>query len=275
MTKPFIKCPGGKTTLLPELLSRIPSSFNRYYEPFLGGGALFWALLPYINGAHGAWLNDSNEDIWAAWVSVRDKPDELLKELAKYEYSSVFYYFMRDKIDPDRLDIIGRAARFIYLNKCCFNGLIRYNSKGKFNAPIGAHKNPKFHDPDLIMNCHNALKQFSINISNIDFTLLSQINIPTADDFVYFDPPYMPISATSSFTGYTSNGFNFKDQEILANNFKDLANRAIKVMLSNSNHPEIHKLYASYHIEIVHAPRMINCKSSGRKPIGELIIRNY
>lgn len=271
--KPILKWVGGKTQLLSELYSLLPNEkITTYCEPFLGGGAMLFNIQPNI-----AYVNDSNTELINVYNTIKLYPEELILELNKYDNTSDFYYKIRSlDREPDKfmnLSSIQRAARFIYLNKTCFNGLYRENSKGQFNVPYGNYKNPNFIN---MIGIHNMSQYF--NTANIHFTScdFSQIlNIIPSESFVYIDPPYDPISETSNFTNYTSKSFTKIDQVRLRDCCDNLTKRGIKFMLSNSDTNFIRYLYINYNITEVLARRNINCNGNKRNSIKELVIRNY
>lgn len=267
--RPFVKWAGGKRQLIIDLIKNAPPTFNEYYEPFLGGGALFFKLssLGKITYAH---LNDSNKILIDAYKTIRDKPQDLITELksGKYTNNKETYYGIRAE---QPTDVIKATARFLYLNKTAFNGLYRVNSQGKFNVPFGKYKNPKILDEENILEVSRALQK--VDLTSKDFE--EAIESANKNDFVYFDPPYQPLSKTSNFTSYTKDAFTEKDQERLAKKFKELDRRGCFVMLSNSYSPLILDLYKYFNIKMVHATRMINCNAAGRGKIEELIITNY
>lgn len=275
--KPFVKWAGGKNGLINSLISFIPKNFNSYFEPFVGGGALFFYLknLNILNSKK-TYLNDKNTELINAYKQIKINPNKLLEELEilKNNHSKEYFYKIRN-LDRDfdfySLSEVFRAARFIYLNKTCFNGLCRYNAKGNFNTPIGSYKNPKIYDKDLIFSVHEILK--NVSITNKDFEVVSLK--AKKGDFVYFDPPYYPINKTSSFVSYTDN-FSANEQIRLYKLFKMLDCEGIKVLQSNSNTDFIKELYKDFEIIEVISKRAINCKGDKRGKITELIIRgNY
>jgi DNA adenine methylase len=267
--KPFVKWAGGKGQLLHELIRRIPSKYNRYLEPFIGGGALYFALKPTLSS-----INDLNGELISCYQIVRDAPDELIKELSGYPYESEFYYRIRalDR-SPEfmQLSPLKRAARLIYLNKTCFNGLFRVNSKGQFNVPFGKYSNPTIADSENIRACSKLLKRTIIQSRPFDEFIEGASN----GDFIYFDPPYAPVSATSDFTSYLADGFGETEQELLAVVCLKLNQLGVKWLVSNSNTSLTRELYRGFRIEEVSATRAINSKASKRGPITELMIRNY
>ena len=275
--KPFVKWAGGKNGLINSLISFIPKNFNSYFEPFVGGGALFFYLknLNILNSKK-IYLNDKNTELINAYKQIKINPNKLLEELEilKNNHSKEYFYKIRN-LDRDfdfySLSEVFRAARFIYLNKTCFNGLCRYNAKGNFNTPIGSYKNPKIYDKDLIFSVHKVLK--NVSITNKDFEVVSLK--AKKGDFIYFDPPYYPINKTSSFVSYTDN-FSANEQIRLYKLFKMLDCEGIKVLQSNSNTDFIKELYEDFEIIEVISKRAINCKGDKRGKITELIIRgNY
>lgn len=275
--KPFVKWAGGKNGLINSLISFIPKNFNSYFETFVGGGALFFYLknLNILNSKK-IYLNDKNTELINAYKQIKINPNKLLEELEilKNNHSKEYFYKIRN-LDRDfdfySLSEVFRAARFIYLNKTCFNGLCRYNAKGNFNTPMGSYKNPKIYDKDLIFSVHEVLK--NVSITNKDFEVVSLK--AKKGDFVYFDPPYYPINKTSSFVSYTDN-FSANEQIRLYKLFKMLDCEGIKVLQSNSNTDFIKELYKDFEIIEVISKRAINCKGDKRGKITELIIRgNY
>lgn len=275
--KPFVKWAGGKNGLINSLISFIPKNFNSYFEPFVGGGALFFYLKNInILNSKKIYLNDKNTELINAYKQIKINPNKLLEELEilKNNHSKEYFYKIRN-LDRDfdfySLSEVFRAARFIYLNKTCFNGLCRYNAKGNFNTPIGSYKNPKIYDKDLIFSVYDVLK--NVSITNKDFEVVSLK--AKKGDFVYFDPPYYPLNKTSSFVSYTDN-FSANEQIRLYKLFKMLDCEGIKVLQSNSNTDFIKELYKDFEIIEVISKRAINCKGDKRGKITELIIRgNY
>jgi DNA adenine methylase len=267
--KPLLKWAGGKRQLLGNLLDSVPKEFNYYYEPFLGGGALFFKLSS-MNKIKYAHLNDCNKVLMDSYKVVKEKPHELIEELKspKYLTDEVTFYKIRAE---EPTDLVKATARLFYLNRTAFNGLYRVNSKGHFNVPYGRYANPRILDEANILVASKALQRDEL--MNGDF---EQATITAKEkDFVYFDPPYQPLSKTSSFTSYTKESFSQKDQERLAKNFKKLSNNGCFVMLSNSFNEWVVDLYKDYNVKTVQATRMINCKAEGRRKIAEVIITNY
>jgi len=267
----FVKWAGGKKQLLQEIVRFKPKKFNNYIEPFVGGGAVYFFVQKNYDGR--AFISDINQELITTFKIIRDKPLELIKLLKEHRknHNKEYYYKIRDDFDIEKSTPLEIAGRFIYLNKTCFNGLYRVNSKGKFNVPIGSYKNPSiFNEKDLII-ASKLLKRTEINVA--DFKEV--VNHAKKGDFVYFDPPYLPISKTSNFTSYTKKTFLEKEQKELAEVFKVLNKKGCFVMLSNSDHPLIKNLYSGFNFHTVKANRAISCIGSGRGKINELIITNY
>ena len=277
MARPFLKWAGGKTALLPKLLEAAPEQIDTYYEPFLGGGALFFALQ-----AEGrfrqAVLSDSNEQLINAWTQVRDAPDALIHALDVYqrkyrehseEERAEFYYTVRSKRATCDL---GGAARLIFLNKTCFNGLYRVNSRGQFNVPHGRYTNPTICDEENLRAVSEALQGVELRVS--DFA--DAPKDAAKGDFVYFDPPYVPLSETSNFTAYTKSEFGPDQQRRLADTASRLAGQRASVALSNSGHPEVTTMYAGERFEMseVEAPRAINSDAKRRGRVREYLIQS-
>jgi DNA adenine methylase len=274
--QPFIKWAGGKRSLLPELLSRVPENFNNYFEPFVGGGALFFELkrLGLLDNKK-VYLFDKNKELINTYKVVQNHHNKLLKLLKVYQekHSHDFYYETR-AMDRDAnfadLDPVERAARFIYLNKTCFNGLYRVNSKGYHNVPLGSYKNPNIYDENVINLSSIALQGATIEAADFSKTL----EYANANDFVYFDPPYYPLNPTSSFTAYHEDVFLDDEQKRLFEVFKELVKKGVYAMHSNSDTDFIKELYKEYKIDFVDCARFINSKSCGRGKIKEVLVRN-
>lgn len=266
---PFLKWAGGKGQLLATYDQFFPASFNNYCEPFTGGGAVFFHL-KNTRAAFSATLSDLNDELVNCYRVIRDEPDELIARLMKHENSSEYFYWLRS-LDASTLSNAARAARLIYLNKTCFNGLYRVNSKGQFNVPFGSYKNPNFCDRTNLIACSAALKNVDVAHRNFEEVL----EHARKGDFVYFDPPYHPLSTTANFTSYTKNSFSPADQEKLAKVALKLSKRGCKVMLSNSDTPFIRSIYSQFTINTVYALRAINCKAEGRGPVAEVVATNY
>lgn len=264
--RPFLKWAGGKSKLIPQYSFHFPRNFSNYYEPFLGGGAIFFHLQP-----RQAVLMDINSELVNVYQCVRDRLNELIEVLKAHRdaHCHEYYYYMRGCIPTAAVE---RAARLIYLNKTCFNGLYRENSKGQFNVPMGSYKNPGIFDPDLLVAASRSLQSTTIQQSPFEAVLNYA---QTSQDFVYFDPPYFPISATSNFTAYNRYTFKQEDHVRLRDTFVTLANRGVKVMLSNSDCPFVRDLYQGFNIHLITAARAINSKATRRGKITELLITSY
>ena len=262
---PFVKWVGGKRALLPELAARFPARFGRYFEPFLGGGAVFFHLQP-----ERAMLSDYNAELIATYTVVRDDVERLIRHLATHRIDEDYYYEQRG-LDPSNLEPLERASRLIFLNRTCFNGLYRVNARGGFNVPYGKHKNPTICNEPGLRAASAALAGADLAYRSYEATL----EHARAGDFLYFDPPYHPRNPTSNFTSYTAGAFSEQDQADLAATFAELGRRGCKVMLSNSDTPLIRDLYADFHVEVVMAPRFVNRDATKRGPVSELVVRNY
>lgn len=271
--KPFTKWTGGKRKLLPILTELIPDDFNRYYEPFIGGGALLFKLLP-----RDAIINDFNEELINSYVQIRDNPNELIDLLAEHKdkNSKDYYLYIRSADRDGRIEDmtdVERAARILYMLRVDFNGLYRVNSKNQFNVPYGRYKNPKILDEDLIYEVSGYLNANNIQILQGDFA--NAVADAVDGDLVYFDPPYIPLSETSSFTSYTHEGFSYEDQVRLRNTVRDLTRRGVKVILSNSSSPLVEDLYQEFNLHYVDASRTNGAKPTSRGKIKEIIVTNY
>ena len=272
--KPFVKWAGGKRQILDKLKKLVPEDFNTYYEPFVGGGALLFDLAP-----ENAVINDSNEELINVFnVLCNDKKySKMCRYLNKFErkHDEEFYYEIRNidrnKKKFNKLNDSKRAARTIYLNKSCFNGLYRVNSKGEFNVPFGKKTKVNTYDGENLLNVHSYLTLNNISILCTDFE--DAVSTAKEGDFVYFDPPYD--SDTSTFNSYTEDGFNKDEQRRLAKVFKELDKKGVKVMLSNHNTTLIKELYKDYNFYVIEAKRSINSNGKKRGKVEEVIITNY
>lgn len=268
-TYPIVKWVGGKRQLMFELLKIMPKSYNRYFEPFIGGGALFFELQPQ-NG----YISDMNEELINLYSVVRDDVYELIDDLNKHEVSKEYFLKIRNLDRTEKynsLSDVKKASRFIYLNRTCFNGMYRVNSQGQFNVPFGNYKNPRIVDAENLMNCSKLLKNTEICCA--DFSEI--LNKVQKGDFVYFDPPYVPLNETSSFTSYTKDGFDLDMQFKLREVCEELDSMGVMFMLSNSDTKLVNELYSSYEIKKVFASRAINANGNGRGKITEVLVRNY
>lgn len=269
-SRPFLKWAGGKGKLIEQYIPYFPEGFTRYYEPFLGGGAVFFYLgdrFPNIP----KYISDINADLINTYLCVKDDVELLISLLEKHQsnHSKEYYYQVR-AIKPNTA--FERAARLIYLNKTCFNGLYRENARGEFNVPMGKYQNPIICPGDLLRSASLALQNTEISVSHFDSVLNYAKN---KQDLVYFDPPYYPLNSTSNFTAYSNHSFDKSEQIKLKNTFKLLAERGVKVMLSNSDCAFVRELYSDFTIYEILAARAINSKAEKRGKITELLITSY
>ena len=267
---PIVKWVGGKRQLLPEIMPLINKKCSTYVEPFVGGGAVFFELQP-----KKAIINDYNSELVNVYTVVRDHSEELIEELEKHNrYNNGEYFYMIRALDRseayDTMSDTEKAARIISLNKTCYNGLYRVNSAGQFNSPYGKYKNPNIVNEDSIRAMSRYLQSNKITIRQGDYKeVLKGLR---RGAFVYLDPPYMPISLSSSFTGYTENGFSYAQQVTLKEECDKLRKKGISFLQSNSDCPEIRDLYREYEIRTVQAKRRINSKGNKRGEINEVLI---
>ena len=270
---PFLKWAGGKAQLLSELDRHVPE-FTRYFEPFLGGGAFFFHL---ASGHHSfkAFLSDANAELVNAYRVVKQDVEQLITSLDRhwegYRRNPVgYYYSLRNSIPVGRVE---QAARVVALNKTCYNGLYRVNSKGVFNVPIGRYKNPLISDRDQLKNASAALHYANAEIRRCDYR--QRLKDAQRGDFVYLDPPFFPTSATAKFVDYTQDGFTEQDHVELAATFRELDVMKCKVLLSNSNTDLTRRLYDGFRKSTVQVTRAISCKATARSGYTELLVRNY
>lgn len=276
LVKPFVKWAGGKRQLLPEINNYLPKHIKRYFEPFVGGGAVFLNIqLPHTT------INDFNGELTNAYTVVKNNVDELINILEEHQKnnSSEYYYQIRAWDRDDQLNKktnVERAARFIYLNKTGFNGLFRVNSQGQINVPYGRYKNPAIVNEEVLRAVSTYLNRGNVKICNDDYANILESCKP--GDFVYLDPPYASMSDDKqSFVGYTLNGFGNGEQERLKSVFDKLSVKGVNAMMSNSSVPLIHDLYKEYSDStvIVKAKRNINSNGNGREKVDEVLIMNY
>jgi DNA adenine methylase len=270
----FIKWAGGKGQLLNQFKTLFPKKFNRYLEPFVGSGAIFFYIIQKYKPKEII-ISDINEELINTYEIIRDDVERLIIELKQHkEYHLVEgkkYYLTIRATNPNDLPALERAARFIYLNKTCFNGLYRVNSKGKFNVPMGSYKNPDIVQEEKLRLVSKLLKNVIIKVMSFEKVL----DYAKKEDFIYFDPPYYPLKKGKSFTTYTKDVFLDEQQKKLANVFKKLDKNGCFVMLSNSDTKFIKDLYLDYNIHYVKATRMINCNAEKRGKISEVVVTNY
>ncbi len=271
--RPFVKWVGGKRQLSDAILQEAPARFARYHEPFLGGGAVFFELAAgrLSGGAgvegHSAFLSDANERLIRSYRGVRDAPDAVIALLRTYPYERDFFMEFRGVAIDARSDA-EVAAWFIYLNRAGFNGLYRVNSKNRFNVPFGRYTNPKLCDAENLNAVSRALRGVSLEVCSFELAA----ERAEAGDFVYFDPPYVPLSVTSAFTSYTADGFDMEAQRRLRDLALALKARGVFVLLSNSGAPAVRELYSDFRCVEVSATRAVNSKASARGPVTELLI---
>lgn len=273
LVSPILKWVGGKRQLLDSIEPLIPKC-STYYEPFIGGGAVLFSRQP-----DKAVINDSNPELINVYLTIKNEPEALIEKLKEHKVNSSEEYFYsiraldRDKEVFENMTNVERAARIIYLNKTCYNGLFRVNSSGEFNSPWGKYKNPNITNETTINALHTYFNKANITIKCGDYK--DALKGIRKGAFVYFDPPYMPISSSASFTGYTAGGFGEQEQIVLKEQCDALNAKGIKFLLSNSSCPFIEDLYKDYIIEHVNAKRAINANPEKRGEIKEVLVRNY
>lgn len=270
---PVVKWVGGKRQLLSDIVPLIPKTFSTYVEPFVGGGAVIFDIQP-----KKAIINDFNSELINIYKVIEEKPNELILALENHErLNSEEYFYEVRALDRNEkygeINDIEKAARIIYLNKTCYNGLFRVNQAGQFNSPYGKYKNPNIVNMPVVLAMSKYFNENNIKIMNEDYK--NSLKNLRKGAFVYFDPPYMPISSSSSFTGYTENGFDTKQQIELKEECDKLNSKGVKFLLSNSDHPFIRELYKDYEIITVKAKRSINSNGNKRGEINEVLVRNY
>ena len=270
---PVVKWVGGKRQLLTDIYPLVPKKMTVYVEPFIGGGAVLFHLQPAK-----AIINDSNVELINIYRTIKDSPNELISLLELHEQNNneEYFYSIRNLDRQENYNELGnieKAARIIYLNKTCYNGLFRVNQAGQFNSPYGRYKSPNIVNRPVILAMHKYFNENDIQIEQGDYNIV--LNSLSKGAFVYLDPPYMPISSSASFTGYTETGFNEDEQTRLKTECDKLNKSGIKFLLSNSDHLFIKDLYKEYTITIVKAKRSINSNSEKRGEINEVLIRNY
>ena len=274
--KPFVKWAGGKRQLLPEIQKHLPEKFSSYFEPFLGGGALLFNLLSANKNLKGH-VSDLNSDLVLSYVTIRDNLNVLLKSLQKHSdkyfaNSESYYYSVRESNPKSQIE---KVSRLLFLNRTCFNGLYRVNSKGKFNVPLGRYSHPNIVQEENLRSVNQFLNQNKINIKCQDFS--STVEKAKKGDFVYFDPPYQPVSKTANFTSYTNSNFGLNDLKRLAKVSNQLAKKGVNVLLSNSSSKQVRDMFSDKHWKIIkiEANRAINSDSNKRTGHSELLIKNY
>ena len=269
---PVVKWVGGKRQLLPQILPLIPKRMTAYCEPFLGGGAVLFALQP-----KRVLVNDLNQDLITVSRVIKEDADALIEHLSRHENTPEYFYRIRD-LDRDKeayaaLSDVEKASRLLYLNKTCYNGLFRVNASGAFNSPYGHYRRPNIVNEQTIRGVSRYFNSCDITFFSGDFaSVLEQV---PKGGFVYLDPPYDPVSDTASFTGYNRGGFGREEQVRLKECCDALTARGVKFLLSNSATPFIRELYGSYRVSIVQARRAVNSVASRRGAIEEVLVRNY
>ena len=275
LVAPVVKWVGGKRQLLPEIKKYSPKKFNTYFEPFVGGGAVLFEFQP-----KNAIVNDINKELINLYSVIQNNVEELISKLSDtdtYSNTSECYYKIRE-LDREpqkynKMTGIDRAARILYLNKTCYNGLYRVNSVGEFNSPFGSYKNPNIVNEITLRAVNKYFNESNIKFLNIDFE--KAVKNAKKGDFIYFDPPYAPISKTSNFTGYNESGFGENEQIRLKTLCDILDKKGVKFLLSNSDCEFIRELYSDYNIVTIKAKRAINSNGNNRGTVSEVLIRNY
>ncbi len=268
---PFLKWVGGKRQLMPIIRKHLPLKFNTYYEPFVGGGAVLFEIQP-----QKAVINDFNQELINTYKIIKSNPIELIQDLKLHLNESDYFYNIRalDRQEEfENLSSLKKASRILYLNKTCYNGLYRVNNSGEFNSPFGKYKNPNIVNEITIKAVSKFLNENDITIINGDFE--KAVEKAKKGDFVYFDPPYDPVSKSSNFTGYVQGGFNMFDQIRLRELCDKLNEKGVKFLLSNSSTSFILDQYSKYNISTVKANRSINSNASKRGEVNEVLIKNY
>jgi len=275
--KPFVKWAGGKRQLIPVLNENLPKSFGTYYEPFLGGGALLFHILAERKGQKTS-ISDLNPDLVLAYATIRDRIDDLLTSLKSHESnyrkdSRSYYYLVRASSPKSDIE---RTSRLLFLNRTCFNGLYRVNSKGKFNVPLGKYSNPNIVNEGNLRAVSSILQSGKVSIRCRDFEA-AVLRDAKQGDLVYFDPPYHPVSETANFTSYTNQDFTYKDLGRLAELCSKLDSKGCKVLLSNSDSKQVSDMFSDkqWQVDRIHANRSINSDSKKRTGHFELLIKNY
>jgi len=266
--RPILKWVGGKTQLLEQMKPLLPKTFHRYFEPFVGGAALFFELRTQRPDMP-AFLSDVNAELVNCYTVVRDDVEAVIRALGNHVYESEHYYEVR-ALKPADLPPAERAARTIFLNKTGYNGLYRVNRSGQFNVPFGRFTKPLFCDPENLRACSKALRD--VSIEHGDFSKV--LDRAKKGDFVYFDPPYVPLSQTSDFTAYIPGGFGEAEQRKLAKVFAKLAGKGVHVMLSNSDTPLVRELYDGFDVQVVYASRSVNSNAARRGKLPEVVVRS-
>ena len=274
--KPFVKWAGGKRQLIPILNENLPKTFGTYYEPFIGGGALLFHMLTERDGQKCS-ISDLNSDLVLAYTTIRDRIDDLISSLKSHEKnyhkdSKSYYYSVRESNPRSEIE---KTSRLLFLNRTCFNGLYRVNSKGKFNVPLGRYTNPNIVNEENLRSVSAILQSSKVSIKCRDFEAV--LRDAKRGDLVYFDPPYQPVSDTANFTSYTNKDFTDKDLERLADLCNKLDSKGCKVLLSNSDSKQVSDMFSTKYWKVnkIQANRSINSNSKKRTGHFELLIKNY
>lgn len=274
--KPFVKWAGGKRQLIPILNENLPKTFGTYYEPFIGGGALLFHILTERDGQKCS-ISDLNSDLVLAYTTIRNRIDDLISSLKSHEKnyrkdSKVYYYSVRESNPRSEIE---KTSRLLFLNRTCFNGLYRVNSKGKFNVPLGRYTNPNIVNEDNLRSVSAILQTSKVSIKCRDFEAV--LRDAKKGDLVYFDPPYQPVSDTANFTSYTNKDFTDSDLERLADLCNKLDSKGCKVLLSNSDSKQVSSMFSEkpWKVNKIQANRSINSNSKKRTGHFELLIKNY
>jgi len=272
LASPILKWVGGKRQLLPEIRKYIPKKVSTYYEPFVGGGAILFDIQP-----PKAIINDVNSELINLYQVVKNDVESLINDLAKHKNETDYFYEVRawdrDLNFYQKLTDVERASRILFLNKTCYNGLFRVNSAGQFNTPFGRYKNPNIENPITLRAVSKYFNEAKIEFRNTDFE--EAVKGIRKGAFVYFDPPYDPVSDSANFTGYDKGGFDRNEQIRLKNLCDKLDSRGVKFLLSNASTEFITELYKGYKIEIIQAKRAINSNGEARGEVDEVLVRNY
>lgn len=269
---PFVKWAGGKRQILEQIISFMPATFSTYYEPFLGGGAVLFALQP-----QSAVVNDISAELVHVYQVIRENVEDLIADLRQHKNEKDYFYWIRG-LDRDRqqykmLTSVQQASRTIYLNKTCFNGLYRVNKKGQFNVPFGNYRKPNIVNEDILRAASSYFNRAKIKFTCLDFAVV--LADAEKDDFVYLDPPYDPASETANFTDYSKDGFARKEQIRLKKSCDQLHKKGIRFLLSNAATGFILDLYQGYNVEIIRAKRAICARGDRRGEVDEVLVKNF
>ena len=265
--RPVLKWAGGKSKLVESICALLPKKVDTYFEPFVGGAAVFFALARQERCRHAV-LSDRNPELVNVYQALKTDVDGVIAALRKWKYDEATFYRLRDTYRPRKS--VQRAAKTIYLNKTGYNGLYRVNRSGQFNVPFGRHTNPTICDEPNLRLAAQCLSNVTLGVD--DFESICKRARP--GDAVYLDPPYLPVSETAYFTSYDRHPFGLEEHQRLARVFSDLADRKVPAVLSNSDTPETQALYRGWSIKHLQVPRAINSRASNRGPVSELLVLN-